>query len=572
MTTFTSIKELTKSQRKIIRAWCMYDWANSGFATSGIAAIYPIYFVYLFKESLGEETALWGLSLTGSSVWSMSAVISTSIVALSSPVLGMIADRVPIKKMLLWIYTLAGSIFTLLAFFSAYTATPWAWLIGTFILANIGFAGSLVFYNAFLPHLAPRELSDEVSSNGYAYGYIGGGVLLLIHLVLNVATSGTSIEDLVTRLSLSSIGLWWFLWALWTFKLLPEPEIRNPVSGLNAFSATKLALKELKKTFAELKNFKVILIYLAAFLLFNDGIQSILGIAGAFAADTLGLALTFNMATILIIQFVAAGGAIIFNRISNITTTKKALTISLIGWVFIVIMGVSVAPLIPSSHSSHDYQIEFNARSGSYIMQKSPELSTSKTDALWKSELGDLGDEEYFSNAEIEKFANTISESKYAKFSASFKMEDGTEQSIVGKLHPSSLKGGPLDWWPSLIRKILWAPLNIDAGYQWLLLGVNVGLVMGGSQALARSLFSQISPETRSGEFFSFFGFMNRASSVIGPILYILVTGVLDTRSAVFSILLLIVGGTIVLKWVDVDQGILIAKNEDARKKAQDNI
>ena len=106
----------------------------------------------------------------------------------------------------------------------------------------------------------------------------------------------------------------------------------------------------------------------------------------------------------------------------------------------------------------------------------------------------------------------------------------------------------------------------MPAGYQWLLLGVNVGLVMGGSQALARSLFSQISPETRSGEFFSFFGFMSRASSVFGPILYILVTGMLDTRSAVFSILLLIIGGTIILNWVDVDKGILIAKEEDAKK------
>ena len=566
MTTFKNIKDLTKSQQKSIRAWCMYDWANSGFATSGIAAIYPIYFVYLFKEAIGEETLFLGLSFTASSVWSLSAVISTSIVALSSPILGILADRIPIKKMLLWIYTIAGSLFTGLAFFSAYTATPWAWLIGTFILANIGFAGSLVFYNAFLPHLAPRELADEVSSRGYAYGYIGGGILLLIHLALNVVTTGTGIEDLVTRLSLSSIGLWWFLWALWTFRILPEPKLNNPVLGLNILSASKLAIKELKNTFADLKSFKVIIIYLAAYLLFNDGIQSILGIAGAFAADTLGLALTFNMATILIIQFVAAGGAILFSKIANITGTKKALTISLAGWVFIVIMGVSIAPLVPSSHSSHDYQIEFNDRSGSYVIQKSPDISTSKTYQLWESEIADLLEQEYLSNNDINKFTNILSESENSRFSASIKMKNGTEQSVIGKIHPASLKGGPLDWWPSLIRDILWDPLNISAGFQWLLLGVNVGLVMGGSQALARSLFSQISPETRSGEFFSFFGFMNRASSVFGPILYILVTSMLDTRSAVFSILLLIIGGTIILNWVDVDKGILKAKKEDAKK------
>ena len=567
MSTIKNIKDLTKSQRKIIRAWCMYDWANSGFATSGIAAIYPIYFVYLFKESLGEKTIFWGMTFTGSSVWSLSAVVAASIVAISSPVLGIIADRVPIKKMLLWIYTIAGAIFTILAFFSAYTATPWAWLIGTFILANIGFAGSLVFYNAFLPHIAPRELADEVSSSGYAYGYIGGGLLLLIHLAINIVTSGTEIEDLVTRLSLSSIGLWWFLWALWTFRVIPEPKIERPIPGLGILSATKLATKELKTTFSELKNFKIILIYLSAYLLFNDGIQSILGIAGAFAADTLGLALTFNMATILIIQFVAAGGAIVFSKIAHLTSTKKSLTITLIGWVFIVIMGVSIAPLVPSSHSNHDYQISYNARSGSYIIDSSPELSDSKTDKLWSEEIGDLTSQEYLSSSEIENFANKMSKSENAKFSLSIQMENGTERRIVGKIHPSSLEGGPLDWWPSLIRNILWAPLNLEAGYQWLLLGVNVGLVMGGSQALARSLFSQISPESRSGEFFSFFGFMSRASSVFGPILYVLVTGMLDTRSAVFAILLLIVAGTAILQLVDVEKGILVAQQEDNKRR-----
>jgi len=571
MTSFNNIKELTKSQRKVIRAWCMYDWANSGFATSGIAAIYPIYFVYLFKEALGEKAVFWGMTFTGSSVWSLSAVVAASIVAISSPILGIIADRVPIKKTLLWIYTIAGCIFTILAFFSAYTATPWAWLIGTFILANIGFAGSLVFYNAFLPHIAPRELADDVSSRGYAYGYIGGGLLLLIHLAINVVTSGTAIEDTVTRLLLSSIGLWWFLWALWTFRGIPEPEIENPISGLNILSASKLAKKELKTTFAELKNFKVIVLYLAAYLLFNDGIQSILGIAGAFAADTLGLALTFNMATILIIQFVAAGGAILFSKIARITSTKKSLTISLIGWVFIVILGVSVAPLVPSSHSEHDYQISYNSRTASYTINKSPELSDSKTELLWGDEVADLLNQEYLNPGELENFVTIMSESDNSKFSASIKMAEGNERSIVGPIHPSSLENGPLDWWPSLIRKFLWEPLNIAAGYQWLILGVNVGLVMGGSQALARSLFSQISPETRSGEFFSFFGFMSRASSVLGPIIYVLVTGMLDTRSAVFAILLLIVAGTAILQLVDVKKGILIAQEEDSKKRLEKN-
>jgi len=212
----TKLHDLPTTERKIIRAWCMYDWANSAFATSGTAAIFPVYFVFLFKNALGDEAIFLGFTFTGSSLWSLGIAISTAMVALTSPVLGVIADRVAIKKALLWAYTIAGSLFTFLAFFSAYTSAPWAWLFGTFLLGNIGFAGSLVFYNSFLPHIAPRHLLDDVSSRGFAYGYIGGGLLLVVHLALNVITSESQISDLVTRLSIASVGLWWFFWSLYT--------------------------------------------------------------------------------------------------------------------------------------------------------------------------------------------------------------------------------------------------------------------------------------------------------------------------------------------------------------------
>ena len=146
----TRIKDLPTEQRRVIRAWCIYDWANSAFATSGLVAIFPVYFVFLFKEALGESTTFLGITFTGSSVWSLAIAISTATVALSSPVLGVISDRIPIKRALLWIYTATGALFTVLSFFSAYTSQPWAWLIGTFMLANVGFAGGQVFYNSFL--------------------------------------------------------------------------------------------------------------------------------------------------------------------------------------------------------------------------------------------------------------------------------------------------------------------------------------------------------------------------------------------------------------------------------------
>ncbi len=567
--TIASIGELTARQRKIIRAWCMYDWANSGFATSGAVAIFPFYFVFLFEESLGNSASFFGINFTGSSMWSLGVAVSTAIVALSSPVIGVIADRVPIKKALLWAYTIAGSLFTALAFFSAYTSQPWLWLFGMFSLANIGFAGGLVFYNAFLPHVAPRNLLDDVSSRGFAYGYLGGGLLLLAHLILIMLTQDSSIADLVTRIAMASIGVWWFGWALWTLLVVPEPPTYNRIEKLNALTTLSLAFSELSHTFRELKRFRVVLIYLGAYLLFNDGLQTVMSIAGAFAADTLGIALVFNMATILIIQFVAVPGALVFGKLAMRFTTKGALTLSLVGWCLIVLFGVAITPLVPSEHSDFDYQLSYQTSSGDYLVEKAPELEDSRIDVLWKEEVGEYSGGDVLSSGIASSLSESVRLSENSAYSISIEggALDGGKN--IGQLHPSTLGSGPLDGWPALVRDTLWKPLGLDAGYQFLILGVFTGMVIGGSQALARSLFAQITPETRSGEFFSFFGFMSRASAVFGPILYIIVTSAFDTRSAITSILVIIIAGTVVLKWVDVQAGVRTADEEDTRRRAE---
>ena len=561
--TYARIGELTAKQRRVIRAWCMYDWANSGFATSGTVAIFPFYFVFLFNDALGESASFFGIAFTGSSMWSLGVAVSTAIVAVSSPVLGVIADRVPIKKALLWAYTIAGSLFTVLAFFSAYTSSPWAWLFGTFILANIGFAGSLVFYNAFLPHIAPRNLLDDVSSRGFAYGYFGGGLLLLAHLVLIMLTQDTAIADLVTRISMASIGFWWFGWALWTLTVIPEPPTYDGVRGANILSVVSIAFSELAKTFRELKRFRVVLVYLGAYLLFNDGLQTVMSIAGAFAADTLGIPLVFNMATILIIQFVAAPGALVFGKLALRFSTKTALVVALIGWCMIVLFGVALSPLVPAERSDFDYRLSYQSASGDYIVEKAPDLDDSRTEVLWREEVGEYIEGDVVSSQAAHTLSESVRVSDNSSYSISIVGGNLDGQKRVGGLHPSTLGSGPLDWWPAFVRDKIWKPLGFDAGYQWLLLGVFTGMVIGGSQALARSLFAQITPETRSGEFFSFFGFMSRASAVFGPMMYVVVTSVFDTRVAITSILVIIIAGTVVLRWVDVNAGARAAEEED---------
>lgn len=568
------LSDLPASDRKIIRAWCMYDWANSAFATSGIVAIFPVYFVFLFKDALGDEAILWGFTFTGSSVWSLAAASSTAIVAITTPILGIIADRIAVKKILLWTYTIVGASCTILTFFSAYTPFAWIWLLITFGIGNIGFAGSLVFYNSFLPHIAPRNLSDEVSSRGFAYGYVGGGLLLLIHLVLNLLLSESSYVDLITRFSLASIGVWWFGWALWTFKVLPEPPTINrypQTLKLTAAQVTKFGFTGIANTLRDITRFREILIYLVAYLLFNDGLQTVMGLAGAFAADTLHIPLAFNMATILIIQFVAAGGAMLFSVLARHTTTKNALYVSLIGWVFIVLFGIALVPLSPADTRNYDYRLEYVEARGNYLVTSAPDLTDSQTDQAWSAKTDNIEKGNILSKKDSARLLTTLEYEQESRYSAvAINGPIGGRQSI-GISHPSLLGEGPIDWWPSLIRSKVWAPLSLGIGYQWLLLGLFVGMVMGGSQALARSLFTKISPETRSGEFFSFFGFMSRASSVFGPLLYVFVTGVLDTRSAILSILVIIIAGTLVLRWVNVESGIKTAIAEDIRVRKLEN-
>ena len=557
----------------------MYDWANSGYATAGGAAIFPVYFVFLFKDALGESVTLLGITFTGSSTWSLGIAAATALVAITSPVLGVIADRVAIKKALLWIYTIVGSVATCLMFFSAYTGQPWLWFLAMFMLANVGFAGCLVFYNTFLPHISPRELLDKVSSQGFAYGYVGGGLLLAVHLALILATQGTEWADLVTRLAIVSIGFWWFGWALWTFKVVPEPHIPNEIRGLRPARALRLAFTELSHTFHQMRGFRAILIYLVSYLLFNDGIQTVLNVAGAYGADTIGIPLVFNMATILIIQFVAAFGAVGFSWLASRIATKGALLATLVGWSVLVLFGVGIAPLEPNSHEEFDYQLEYQGEWGVYVVGSAPERDDSALDRTWREELSVAGvipeseaalqAGDTLSEEQMETLVERISGSDSAPYSVSVLGGGLDGANATGRLHRSNLGDGPIDWWPAMVRRLVWERLGLDAPYQWLLLGVGVGLVMGGSQALARSLFAQIVPHTRSGEFFSFFGFMGRVSTVFGPLLYVVVTGLIDTRVAILSIMGLIVAGGVLLHWVDVRSGARAADEEDARHYAE---
>ena len=551
------------SRKRVIHGWCMYDWANSAFATSVATAIMPVYFVALFKDAFGPETSFLGFTFTASSTWSLGIAISTALVAFSSPILGVISDRSEIKKLLLWIYTVVGALFIALSFFSAYTAAPWAWTLGCYLIANVGFLGGIVFYNSFLPYLGYSDEIDRISSRGFAYGYIGGGILLVIHLAAILAFTDSDHLDLVTRLAIASVSLWWFGWALWTFKTVPEPKITNPISELSLGIAANVAFSTLSRTFKELARFRILVIYLAAYLLFNDGIQTVLAVAGAFGPDTLGISLVSNMGTIVIVQFIAAVGAFLCGWIADSIGAKRTLALTLAGWCIVIGLAVGFAPLVPTDHKDFDYQLEHTS-SGDYLVSNSPDLSDDgELDRQWKEAYGRLFENDILTRSQVRELVEAVKTSTFCQFSISVSGGSLNGTSAIGTKHLSILGEGPIDWWPRIMRKHLWEPLGLSVDLQWLMLGLLVGLVLGGSQALARSLFAHMTPESRSAEFFGFFGFIGRASAVFGPMIYLVLTGFYDTRIAILAILVIIVSGTSLLRWVDVDKGKEVALQED---------
>lgn len=168
------------------------------------------------------------------------------------------------------------------------------------------------------------------------------------------------------------MGLWWFGWALWTLRVVPKPPLPRVVGGLCPLRALSLGGVELGRTLREIRRFKVLVTYILAYLLFNDGIQTVLVIAGAFAADTIGIPLAFSMATILVIQLVAAGGDMAFARLAERISTKAALTVALLVWILIILPGVAVAPLAPADSGDFDYPLSYQPESAAYVLTHGP--------------------------------------------------------------------------------------------------------------------------------------------------------------------------------------------------------
>ena len=575
-----------------VRGYCAYDWGKSAFETSVTTAIFPAWFAYLFAEANGISTKLLGSEWTADAMYSAAVMIGALLVAICAPSLGVIADRRMIKMWWLKILTLLGSVSCVLLALSPYlgVSAGWIWALIMFMMANVGLNGAGVFYNALLPHMGDESEMDAISNKAFAAGYLGGGLLLVVHLAMVMTLDG----GWVIPFAMATSGIWWLGFAQMTFRMVPEPHIENEMEPMGMVATTKMALGEVKATLSDIKSFRTLFFYMLAYFCFIDGINSVTALAGVFGIVVLGLTTTGLILTILIIQFVAAPAAIGFTKLAEKWGTKGALQFSLVCWCFVIVGALSFAPLELENHDEYDMQYTYNEETGMYdaIAREgvNPIAALPEDDEQqWALEheaiLPVQQNEDYksgyavewaFDGAEAVNVSVSLTAESLAaleatmdesRFSYSIVGGEFANTTGLGVNHPTSLGDGMLDFIPKTARSLVWAPLGMSVFFQFLLLGVFGGALLGGSQGLARSMFGQMVPETRSAEFFGFFGFFGKVAALLGPLIYSLMTVWFDSRVGIFAISLLIVAGALMLRKVDVEDGIAVARAEDERNR-----
>jgi len=421
----------------------MYDWANSAFAVTILAALFGPYLSKVVVPEGGVAIPLLGISgLSATSLYGYALGFSAFLVLLSSPVLGAIADYTTAKKRFLMFFCYLGSASSLLMFFV--DAGDVTLAIVLFMLANFSFVSANVFYDAFLPHIAAPDKQDLVSGKGYAYGYVGGGLLFMLQLVLVQFHDVVGLSEIMAvRVSLGSVGLWWGGFSIITFQRLIEPRAAGKRPPL--LTIVNTGFRRLSQTMRTVRSLKQMGLFLLAFMIYNDGIQTVIAMATIYGSEELHFDTLTLMGALLMIQFVGMVGSQMFAMLASRFGTKRMVLVSLVVWTGVVVY------------------------------------------AFYMTE--------------------------------------------------------PLEFW---------------------ILGGVVGLVLGGSQALSRSLYSRIIPPAASAEFFGFFSVFEKFSAIWGPIAFALIrqlTG--SARLSILSLVAFFVVGGIILTFVRMREA------EDDRDRLQ---
>ena len=313
--------------------WCLYDWANSAFATTVLAAILPVYFAGIIVPEGGVLLSLIGYRgyVSATSLWGYANGLTSLLILISAPVLGSIADQSNRKKSFLRIFCYSGSLMTLLFFFSGpgdvvYTLT-------LFCLAHYCFVGGNVFYDAFLPFISKGKDMDRLSGQGYAFGYLGGGLLLALNMIFIGFSLRTVFLDEVTavKLSLASAGLWWALFGSISFSLFRDQgalSFRCP----GILQGAVIGWRRVWKTTLSIVRQKHILIFLSAYMIYNDGIQTVIKMASIYGKEELKLSTETLLGALLMVQCVGIIGALLMSAVAQKFGTRRTIMGGLAAW------------------------------------------------------------------------------------------------------------------------------------------------------------------------------------------------------------------------------------------------
>jgi UMF1 family MFS transporter len=319
-------------------SWALYDWANSAFATTILAAVLPIYYLNIATPALSESQALayWGYTTAGALL----------VIAVLSPVLGSIADHYNAKKRLLGVFVAMGAIFTSLLFFTG--QGDWLLTSALFIPAYIGFGGSLVFYDSLLPHITDEDGADRLSTAAYAFGYFGGGVLLVVNVIWIQfpETFGMGDTATATRVALVSVAAWWLLFSIPLFRNVDEPERSGESERAgpetegddSALAPVRAAFARLRRTFADIRQYRQLFIFLLAFWLYADGIGTIIKMASIYGSSV-GIGETQLIGALILVQFLGVPFAFAFGPLADRIGTKRGIFLGLIVYTVVAIGG-----------------------------------------------------------------------------------------------------------------------------------------------------------------------------------------------------------------------------------------
>ncbi|MBL6732476.1 MAG: MFS transporter [Candidatus Poseidoniaceae archaeon] len=640
------LNSMSDDKKKSLKSWYFYDWANQAYALTVMTVIAPALMAALYNTATGTQS--------GDTFYAWVLTFSMLFVVVTAPALGVIADKMPIKKKLLKWYTIVGIIFTAMMGAAPYFGSQGYLVLALmYTIGTIGFTGGNVIYYSFMPYLAPRQCQDHVSTWGYAYGFIGGSMILIFHLIILMGTSWDTNFQMAIIFSTSAI--WWWGFGLQIFKWTPEPDIPSSMEWKGLKDATKVAYSQVFQTFKEIKRFKVLAYFLLAYLLFYDGVNTIASMATAFGESVLRLNQSMNVMLLLTVNIVAIPMTIVFGKLADIKGTKFALMTALFIYCFVAIVAAGFAPLelegeedaerydftFEWDNATQEYELttlydrgyeswvgetsagdsEFRDNFQEYFPDNSTDYSKESSGSstigtgllvclmilafvaiigggvmfIQSKDLGKMGvvamiaivvvgilgasllagqsekaEDELHNigvtdaNSIVANFDN-ISDHRFAII-----FIDGplAGQDEIGDTHPTVVdQGGPVDGWAKFMRDNVWQPFGISVALQWIILGMFVGVAMGSAGAQARSMFSQLVPETRTSEFFGFFGFLGKSAAMIGTFLYGITSTAFDSRVAILSITVVILAGTYLTSKVDLEEGIRVAEEEDARNR-----